>query len=113
MTIIELDRSNKVQKDNIESNDDEKINICFYSIDGIKRFNKNIAIPYNYPIGIILLHYTITTFYQEQIMDLINGNNTLLFLFNGMKLTINDNTKVGTIFKNVINPKIVIKFMDK
>ena len=107
--ILEKNNSIKVinEEENLESDDDEskKIKIDFVTVMGGKH---NIIATKNTPIGIVLLFYLFNFFPSEQVMEYINGEKKIDFLFNASRLTINDNKKLGKIFHNILNPKILV-----
>ena len=41
-------------------------------------------------------------------MEYINGEKKIDFLFNASRLTINESKKLGKIFHNILNPKILV-----
>lgn len=114
VVIKEINKSIKAinEENNLESDDDEnlrkeKVNIKFLSPLGVIN---NIVAYKNIPIGIILLFYMLSHINSEQIMDNINGKESIHFLFNGAKLNINDSRKVGKLFKNIGIPIIKVSF---
>lgn len=57
----------------------------------------------NIPIGIALLLYLIKAGRESDLFDLIQGKNTIYFLYNSRKLNISDKTRIKNIFTNSIS----------
>jgi len=95
---------NKI-KEEVKDNE-EKIGLTFRAMQGNSNFifaNREI------PVGIVLIYYFLITEKLNELIDLINGNNNISFLFNASLLNIKDKRTVGEIFGNIIkNPIIMV-----
>ena len=95
---------NKI-KDEVKDNE-EKIGLTFRAMHGNSNFifaNREI------PVGIVLIYYFLITEKLNELIDLINGNNNISFLFNASLLNIKDKRTVGEVFGNIIkNPIIMV-----
>lgn len=85
----------KVEKTNVKY-----INFLFKSDEGNR---STIVLNENIPIGIALLLYLIKAGRESDLFDLIQGKNTIYFLYNSRKLNISDKTRIKNIFTNSIS----------
>ena len=103
--ILENKNIKETEKDN-----EEIIGLTFKPMHGNSKFlfaNREI------PIGIVLIYYFLITEKLNELIDLINGNKNISFLFNASLLNIKDKRNVEEVFGNKIkNPIILVNDMN-
>jgi len=118
LTAIEsglINRSNIFILDNKDiketgKDNEEKIGLTFKTTQGISKFlfaNREI------PIGIVLIYYFLITEKLNELIDFINGNKRISFVFNASFLNIKDKRSLEEVFGNKIkNPIILVNDMN-
>ena len=112
LTVAEIGLTHKANitiiKDDNEDDNEAKISLTFSSLEGIIY---NIIVYKRIPIGIVLIIYLLRRQKLYQLIDLINGENNIAFIFNAFPLKVKDKRKVGEIFGNIKNPNILVSDM--
>ena len=94
------------QSDSDDENDkkEETFIILFKDTKGLRKY---ISVNPEHSIGTAIKKYLVSIDRAELISSLSEGSNRIAFLFNGIKVKINDKTKVKDFFNNR-NPSIVV-----
>ena len=97
------DVNNKTEEkeENEEEDKNIKYSICFTDTYGRKII---IYSPSYVPIGIVIFFYLLKRRKFQDLMDLINNRNEIIFIYAGFVIKINDRRRVEEIFgKNITN----------
>ena len=110
LTVREIGLTNNAniiikEEDKIKNDNDAKISLTFKTTLGTQT---KIIVYRRIPIGIALIIYLLREekFYPI-IIDLINGQSNIVFLYNACRLRIQDKRNVGEIFGYNMHPTIV------
>ena len=90
-----------IQNKNYSGKEINTKKVCFKTLEG----NKTIFIlDSETTVGDMLKQYL----KDNNRLDLINSQKKILFLFNSCSLSFDDKTKIGTLFKGMFNPSIIV-----
>ena len=87
------------------NNNDSKIYLKFMTSQGVQT---NFIVYRGIPISIVLIFYLLRKGKIFPIIDLINGQGQIVFLYNACRLRIKDERNVGEIFGNEMYATIVV-----